>query len=95
MNSFVKDLYYGEISPWERGRPQDPKYADFTRRIIDIQKHFKDTLPPEQWKRFEELENLNTQSLSIDNLGAFSYGLSMGILLMIDVINFKDNQLAE
>jgi len=95
MDSFMKSLYYGEISPWERGRPQDPEHKHTSRSIIDIQNHFKSILPPEQWERFKELEDLYAKSLSIENAEVFSYGLSMGILLMIDVIEFKDTHFTE
>jgi len=92
MNSFVKSLYYGEISPWERGRSKDPRHALITHKIIDIQKYLRSDLTPEQWAKFEELENLYAQSWGIENFEVFSYGLNMGVLLMIDVIDFKEKQ---
>lgn len=95
MKSFMNDLYYGHLVPWERGRPQDPDYTLTQRKISDIKVHFKDTLPPEEWKRFEELENLYIQSSCIDDVDIFSYGLNMGILLMIDVLNFREKRLTD
>jgi len=52
--------------------------------------HFRNTLSTEEWERIEELGNLYAKSLSIENADVFSYGLNMGILLMIDAIDFKD-----
>jgi len=95
MNSFVKALYYGEISPWERSRLKDPEYTRISHKINDIQAHFRNTLPAEEREKIEELENLYSRALSIENVDVFYYGMSMGILMMVDVISFKDNRLAE
>jgi len=95
MNSIIKDLYYGRISTWENSRPQDPEYIHATNRIGTINEHFRSTLPSEQWDQLKELESLYTQALNIENIDAFSHGLSIGILLMIDALNFKDNRLPE
>jgi hypothetical protein len=94
-NSLMHDLYFGRLVPWERGRSQDPHYTPITRKISGIKDHFKDTLPPEEYKRFEELENLYAQSSSIEDVELFEYGLSMGILLMIEVFGFKEKCLTD
>ena len=90
MNSFVKALYYGEVSPWERSRSKDPEYIRMGHKINDIQKHFQNTLPAEEWERIEELGSLYARSLSIENAEVFSYGLNMGMMLMADALDFKD-----
>jgi len=90
MNSFVKALYYGEILPWESSRPDDPEYIRIGHKINDIQTHFRNTLSAEEWERIEELGSLYARSLSIENADVFSYGLNMGMLLMINALDFKD-----
>jgi len=90
MNSFMKALYYGEISPCERDRPKDPEYTEVSRKIIDIQTNFRNTLSPKQWEQIEELEILYAKSFSFENADVFAYGLNMGILLMVDVLDFQD-----
>jgi len=89
MNSFVKSLYYGEVSPWERDRPKDPEYKHIASKISGLQKYFQNTLPAEQLKKLEELEILHAQASSIESLDNFAYGLNMGILIMVDAIDFK------
>ena len=93
MKSFVEALYYGNLVPWERGRPQDPKYTPINRRIDDIEEHFRKTLPPEEQERFKELRDLHIQSSFIQDTDAFAYGLNMGMLLVIEAMNFKENRL--
>jgi len=86
----MKDLYFGRIPMWEDSRPQNPEYIHATSRIGEINEHFRNTLSPEQWKQLNELESLYTQALSIEHMDAFSNGVCIGILLMIDTLNFKD-----
>lgn len=93
--SMMYDLYFGHLIPWERGRSQDPHYTPVNRKISGIKEHFRDTLLPDEYKRFEELENLSAQSSSIEDVELFEYGLSMGILLMIEVFRFKEKRLTD
>lgn len=89
------DLYFGHLIPWERGCSQNPDYTPINRKISDIKEHFRDTLPPDEYKRFEELENLSAQSSTIEDVDIFEYGLSMGILLMIEVFGFREKRLTD
>jgi len=90
MKNIMYDLYFGHLIPWERGRSQDPAYTPITRKISAIKEHIKATMPPDEYKRFEELENLYSQSATIEDVDLFGYGMSMGILLMIEVFGFKE-----
>jgi len=38
--SFMYDLCFGNLVPWERGRAQDPDYTSLTRKIGEIKVHF-------------------------------------------------------
>jgi hypothetical protein len=80
-HSLMHDLYLGRLVPWERGRSQDPDYTPLQRKISDIKTHFEKTLPPEEYKRFQELENLYAQSASIEDVDVLEYGMSMGFCL--------------
>ena len=92
MKTFAQALYYGCFMPRERDRVQDPEYTYMRRKINDIQVHFQSVLKPEDRKLFDELEDLYIQSATIEDIDAFAYGLNMGILLMIDVIEFKNER---
>lgn len=93
--SIMYDLYFGNLVPWERGRAQSPAYAPITSKICDIDEHFQKLLSPEEYKKFEEMQDLRADIGNIEDVDLFEYGLSMGILLMIDVFNFKDKRLTE
>lgn len=95
MKSIMYDLYFGNLVPWERGRAQSPDYKPITQKICDIDKHFEKLLSPEEYKKFEELQDLKANIGTIEDVDLFEYGLCMGILLMIDVLSFKDKRLTE
>jgi len=95
MRSFAENLYYGRFVPCERGRSENPEFTPLNRKICDIKKQLQNNLPPEEWKRFEELEGLYTQMSSIEENDAFYYGLNMGILFMIGAFDFMDRRITE
>lgn len=93
--SFMYDLYFGNLVPWERGRSQDPAYTPITQKINDIKVHFQKLLSPEEYKKFEEMEDLKAQSHTIEDVDLFEYAFSMAVLMMIDVFGFKEKRLTE
>lgn len=72
-----------------------PEYTPIQRKISDIKGHFKNTMSAEEYKTFEQLENLYTESATIEDVDLFGYRLSMGILLMIEVFGFRDSKFTE
>lgn len=95
MKSIMYDLYYGNLVAWERGRAQNPDYKPITKKISDIDEHFQNLLSPEEYKKFEEMQDLRADIGSIEDVDLFEYALCMGILLMIDVFSFKEKRLTE
>ena len=93
--SLMYDLYFGNLAPWERERPQDPAYTPLTQKISDIKEHFQKLLSPEEYQRFEEMGDLQAQSGTIEDIDLFKYGFSIAVLMMIDVFGFKEKQLTE
>lgn len=95
MKSCMYDLYFGNLVPWERGRAQDPAYTPLTRKISDIKVHFQKLLSPEEYQKFEEMGNLQSQAGTIEDVDLFEYAFCMGVLMMIDVFGFKEKRLTE
>ena len=93
--SFMYDLYFGNLVPWERGRAKDPAYTPLTRKISDIKVHFQKLLSSEEYEKFEEMGNLQAQTGTIEDVDLFEYGFSMAVLMMIDVFGFKEKRLTE
>lgn len=93
--SFMFDLYFGNLTPWERGRSQNPAYTPTTQKISHIKEYFKKLLSPEDYLKFEEIDDLKAQTGAIEDVDLFEYGFCMGILMMIDVFDFRDDRLTE
>ncbi len=89
--SLLNDLYYGKIVPWERPRVCTHGFEEISDKIIDIEKHFKNLLPPEEYEKFEELQSLRGQAASIESAELFEYAFSTGVLMMIEVLHYKEN----
>lgn len=93
--SIMYDLYFGNLVPWERGRSQDPAYTPLTRKTGEIKEYFQKLLSPEDFEKFEEMGNLQSQSSTIEDVDLFEYAFCMGTLMMIDVFGFKEKRLTE
>lgn len=93
--SLMYNMYFGNLTPMERGRSQDPDYTTISRKISDIKTHFESVLSPEEYKKLEEMEGLQADTGLIEEAELFEYAFSMAVLMMIDVFSFKEKQLAE
>ncbi len=89
--SMIHELYFGRISPWERERIHTREYSELNKKIDDIVAHFKNLLSPEEYARFEEMQNLRAQTDIIDDVTLFEYSFRLGALMMIDIFGFKEN----
>jgi len=94
-HSIMHDLYFGNLVPWERGRPEDPNCTPIAHKISDIKEHFDNTLSLEEKKRFEEMQDLESKFDIMDEVHLFRYAFSMGVLMMIDVFDFKEKRAKE
>ena len=93
--SIMYDLYYGNLVPSERGCPPDPNYSLINRKIIALKEHFASILSPEEYKRFDEVEDLHSQSDTIEAEHLFEYAFCMGALMMINIFDFKERRITE
>ena len=88
--SMVRELYYGNISPWERKRAYPPERIALTDKIDDIVQHFKNLLSPEEYKKFAEMQELESQVDVEDEVDLFEYAFCMGAFLMIDIFGYTE-----
>ena len=88
--SMVRELYYGNISPWERKRAYPPERIALTDKIDDIVQHFKILLSPEEYKKFAEMQELESQVDVEDAVDLFEHAFCMGVRLMIDIFGYTE-----
>ena len=85
MSSILNDLYYGRISPWERCSTHNEESQEIGRKIEDEKRYFMQKMSLDDCQRFQELENLYTQSNDIEQVNAFSCGIKLGVELMVAI----------
>lgn len=87
MSAILTDLYYGRISPWERRPVRSAEGWEIDRKIEDEKRHFIQKMSLDDCQRFQELENLYTQSSDAEQVDAFAHGFKLGAELMIAVFS--------
>lgn len=89
--SILEQLYDGKIYPCEEIIPQNhAEYRDISGKVGDAFEHLMKTLPPEQVKRFEEMDRERTKLSNMQAYANFEYGFKLGARLMSEV--FSNNQ---
>ena len=87
--SMVRELYYGNFSPWERRRIRDPEYTALLDKMDDIFTYYKKLLSTEEYKKIEELQDLQMRANSIQDEELFAYAFCAGVQLMADVFEYQ------
>ncbi|OPX87135.1 DUF6809 family protein [Pelotomaculum sp. PtaB.Bin117] len=84
--NLLQQLYDGEIYPREVITCEGPKYRELTRKIIDETEYFKKILLPEDWKRFEKLDDMKFERSSDYTFANFTYGFQLGVGLIVEAL---------
>ena len=85
MSAILADLYYGRISPWERSPTRSAESREIDRKIEDEKRYFIQKMSLDDCQRFQELENLYSQSSGAEQVDAFTHGFKLGAKLMVAV----------
>ena len=88
--SLVRELYFGNLSPWERKRVYNPERTALNDKINSIVEHFKNLLSPEEYAKFAEMKELESQVDVEDSVDLFEHAFCLGVLLMIDIFGYND-----
>ncbi|MEL7564742.1 MAG: DUF6809 family protein [Dehalobacterium sp.] len=84
--TLLQQLYDGEIYPGEVITCKGPKYRELTCKIIDEMEYFKKMLSPEDWNRFEKLDDMKFERSSDYTFAHFTYGFRLGVGLMVEAL---------
>lgn len=88
--SILHELYFGNITPWERSYVRTREYTALAKKIDSIIMDLQKLLSPEEYGKFEEIQNLRAQVAAIEDTDLFKYSFCLGALLMMEVMNFKN-----
>jgi len=83
--SVLRDLYYGKIIPWERRNLKKNEEQEIVRQIAEEEKYFADKMSPDDYVRFQNLSELYSKLLELEESEIFSYAFAMGGFLIADM----------
>jgi len=81
MRNILRRLYNGKFSPFERNVHRTPENIALHNKIEGEIEYFIQKIALDDVDRFQELENLYTESSSYEQEDAFAYGFKMGMML--------------
>lgn len=84
--TFVKELYYGRISPWEGKKRSCGEQEELNSRIREHKALILQGMPEENSVYIEELEALYSKEAEAQRIEGFEEGLRLGALFMISVL---------
>lgn len=89
----IHELYYGNISPNERGFRSDSIFGVAMEALTTHETWLNERLNPDQKKRFEEL--MSCHSTIIDTMGyeSFRAGFQLGVMLIMDAVSENNGAL--
>lgn len=90
MKSILELLYDGEIYLDELIVPKNSKSHEINQKITDALDTWKKKLSEDDFKQLEALLELRSCVDSMDATFSFVYGFKLGVVIMIEVLNGKE-----
>ena len=82
----IHELYYGNISPNERGFRPDSIFGVAMDALSTHEAWLNERLNPEQKKRFEELMSCHSTIVDTMAYESFRSGFQLGVMLIMDAV---------
>jgi predicted nucleic acid-binding protein len=83
----LREIYFGKVIPWERKNRKCAEQAEIVKKIEDEERYFVQKMSLDDCKRFQKLSNLYSQLAMSEEGEIFSYGFTMGAMLMMDMMD--------
>ena len=84
----VKELFYGNIHPYERDIPKDSEGDKLNKLIISYDATIKETLNEQETETLEKLKDALTEQSSLSECEGFVNGFHLGVRLMAEALCF-------
>ena len=84
--NILEDLWFGNISPWERPFKKDGKYAELLSLVIRHQEDLLSRLNDEEKEIFEKYTDCSTEMHDLTEREAFVKGFTIGAQIIIEVM---------
>ena len=83
---FLKDFWYGNISPGEGRYHSKKEYKEAWRLVESMEDKLKEQLSPEDWELFTKYQDAEGKAGDIEDADIFIEGFRMGALIVMDVL---------
>ena len=83
---FLKDFWYGNISPGEGRYHSKKEYKEAFRHLERMEDQLKEQLPQEHWELFTKYQDAERGADCISNADIFIEGFRMGARAIMDVL---------
>ena len=84
--NILEDLWFGNISPWERPFKKDSAYAELLALVIRHQEDLNRRLNDEEKEIFEKFSECSTEMHDLTEREAFVKGFTIGAQIIIEVM---------
>ncbi len=84
--NILEDLWFGNISPWERPFKKDSAYAQLLALVIRHQEDLNGRLNDEEKEIFEKFSECSTELHDLTEREAFVKGFTIGAQIIIAVM---------
>ncbi len=88
---FLKEFWYGNISPGEGRYHTSKEYKSAWRLVESMEDKLKEQLTPENWELFTQYQEAVGKTDDIGNADIFIEGFRMGAKVILDIL-LKDIQ---
>ena len=95
MISVIEALYDGRVIPWEHRVIMTPERKAVEKRIECEKQYFTERMSPDDGERFEQLENLYVTANCHEEVDIYSYGFTLGVTLMLEVLGKVEGMINE
>ena len=84
--NILEDLWFGNISPWERPFKKDSAYAELLALVIRHQEDLLSRLNDDKKEIFEKYADFSTEMHDLTEREAFVKGFTLGAKIIIEVL---------
>ena len=88
--NILEDLWFGNISPWERPFKKDSAYAELLALVIRHQEDLNGRLNDEEKEIFEKFSECSTEMHDLTEREAFVKSFTIGAQIIIAVLTAED-----
>ena len=90
--NILEDLWFGNISPWERPFKKDSTYAELLALVIRHQDDLLGRLNDEEKEIFEKFSECSTEMHDLTEREAFVKGFKLGAKIIIEVMTTESDE---